>query len=85
MKEFVEYVVKALVDYPDDVYIEETKGSNTVVLELQCCASDVGKVIGKNGKIINALRTLMISIASRHALRVSFEVLEPSRLDDMLD
>ena len=54
MKEFVEYVVKALVDYPDQVNVREVDGERTVVFELRLAKTDIGKVIGKNGRTISA-------------------------------
>ena len=51
MKEFVEYVVKAPVDYPDEVTVREVDGERTVVFELRLNKSDIGKVIGKNGRV----------------------------------
>jgi predicted RNA-binding protein YlqC (UPF0109 family) len=76
MKEFVEYIVKNLVDHPDEVKISEVGGSNTLIIELSVKKSDIGKVIGKKGKTINAIRTLLMSVASRNGLRVNLEILE---------
>ena len=74
MKEFVEYIVKNLVDYPDQVKINEVGGTNTLIIELGVEKSDIGKVIGKKGKTINAIRTLLMSVASRNGIRVSLEM-----------
>lgn len=76
MKEFVEYVVKNLVDNPDKVKIKEVGGTQTVILELSVDKSDIGKIIGKKGKTINAIRTLLVSVASRAGIRVNLEILE---------
>ncbi|MBS0621913.1 MAG: KH domain-containing protein [Verrucomicrobia bacterium] len=76
MKEFVEYVVKNLVDNPDKVKIKEIGGTQTVILELSVDKSDIGKIIGKKGKTINAIRTLLVSVASRAGIRVNLEILE---------
>ncbi|MDE3056136.1 MAG: KH domain-containing protein [Verrucomicrobiota bacterium] len=76
MKEFVEYIVKNLVDHPDNVRINKIEGTNTLVIELSVDKTDIGKVIGKKGKTINAIRTLLMSVASRNGLRVSLEILE---------
>jgi hypothetical protein len=76
MKEFVEYIVKNLVDRPDQVKINEVGGTNTLIIELSVEKSDIGKVIGKKGKTINAIRTLLMSVASRNGLRVNLEILE---------
>ena len=77
MKEFVEYIVKNLVDNPDQVRITEVSGSHTLIIELDVDKSDIGKIIGKKGKTINAIRTLLMSVASRNGIRVSLEILEP--------
>lgn len=76
MKDFVAYIVKNLVDHPDQVKINEIGGTHTVILELSVEKSDIGKIIGKRGKTINAIRTLLMSVASRNGLRVNLEILE---------
>ena len=76
MKEFVEYIVKNLVDNPDSVKINEVGGTQSFIVELSVEKSDIGKIIGKRGKTINAIRTLLMSVASRNGLRVSLEILE---------
>ncbi len=76
MKEFVAYIVKNLVDHPDKVVINEVSGTHTLILELSVEKSDIGKIIGKKGKTINAIRTLLMSVASRNGLRVNLEILE---------
>ncbi|MCH9620979.1 MAG: hypothetical protein S4CHLAM20_03910 [Chlamydiia bacterium] len=76
MKEFVAYIVKNLVDNPDKVKIKEVGGTQTLIIELSVEKSDIGKIIGKRGKTINAIRTLLMSVASRNGLRVNLEILE---------
>jgi len=76
MKEFVEYVVKALVDYPDEVTVREVDGERTVVFELRLNKSDIGKVIGKNGRTISALRSLLTSAAAKQGRRAVLEIVE---------
>ncbi len=76
MKEFVAYIVKNLVDNPDKVKINEIGGTQTLIIELSVEKSDIGKIIGKRGKTINAIRTLLMSVASRNGLRVNLEILE---------
>jgi len=78
MKEFVAYIVKNLVDNPDKVSIKEVGGTQTLIIELSVEKSDIGKIIGKRGKTINAIRTLLMSVASRNGLRVNLEILEDS-------
>lgn len=76
MKDFVAYIVKNLVDNPDKVRINEIGGTNTLILELTVDKADIGKIIGKQGKTINAIRTLMMSVASRNGIRVNLEIIE---------
>jgi uncharacterized protein len=79
MKDFVAYIVKNLVDHPDQVKINEVGGTHSVILELAVEKSDIGKIIGKRGKTINAIRTLLVSVAARNGLRVSLEILEEEK------
>lgn len=58
-KELVEYIAKSLVDAPDKVMVKETHGANVVVLELHVDREDMGRVIGKDGRVANAIRTLL--------------------------
>src|SRR5690606_42146301 len=76
MKEFIEYIDKNLVDHPDQVRINEIGGTHTLIIELSVEKSDIGKIIGKKGKTINAIRTLLMSVASRNGIRVNLEILE---------
>lgn len=78
MKEFVAYIVKNLVDNPDEVKINEIGGAQTLIIEVSVAKSDIGKIIGKNGKTINAIRALLMAVASRNKLRVNLEILEES-------
>jgi uncharacterized protein len=78
MKEFVEYIVKNLVDNPDQVKINQIAGSHTIILELTADKSDVGKIVGKHGKTINAIRTLLMSVAARGGCRVNLELIDES-------
>ena len=76
MKELIEYVVKALVDHPDDLRIAEIEGERTIVFELRCRPEDVGKVIGKRGETVGAIRTLLSTVAARQNKRAMLEVVE---------
>jgi len=77
MKEFVEFIVKQLVDYPDKVSVEETTtDENTIELKLKVDQSDFGKVIGKKGQNINAIRTLLIAAGGKDHHRTSLEIIE---------
>jgi len=79
MKEFVEYIVKNLVDCPEKVQINQVAGTNVIIIELNVEKSDIGKIIGRNGKTINSIRTLLKSVASRNKIRVNLEILEEQR------
>ncbi len=77
MKEFVEFIAKHLVDIPDGVSIEETiPNENTVELVLKVNAEDVGKVIGKQGKTAQAMRTLLTAIAAKEGKRAILKILD---------
>ena len=76
MKDFIEYVIKALVDYPDSVHISEIYGKHNVILEVRCHSSDMGRVIGRSGKTIGAVRTLLNTIAAKQRLKTMLEVVE---------
>src|ERR1700677_4460061 len=76
MKEFVAYIVKNLVDHPDQVKINEIGGTQTLIIELSDEKSDIEKIIGNKSKTINAIRTLLMSVASRNGIRVNLEILE---------
>ena len=76
MKELIEYVVKTLIDHPDDLRITEIEGERTIVFELRCHPEDVGKVIGKSGKTVGAIRTLLSTVAARQSTRAMLEVVE---------
>ena len=76
MKELIEYVVKTLVDHPDEIRIAEIVGERTIVFELRCHPEDVGKVIGKSGKTVGAIRTLLSTVAARQNKRAVLEVVE---------
>ena len=76
MKELIEYVVKALIDHPEDLRIAEIEGERTIVFELRCHPEDVGKVIGKSGKTVGAIRTLLSTVAARQNKRAMLEVVE---------
>ena len=77
MKAFVEYVVKALVDHPDQVDVREVDGDRVVVFELRLNQTDIGKVIGKSGRTITAIRTLLTSAAAKQGKRAMLEIVEP--------
>ncbi len=59
MKELIEYVAKALVDNPSDVQVTEIVGATSVILELRVAQEDMGRIIGRSGRVANAMRTLL--------------------------
>jgi predicted RNA-binding protein YlqC (UPF0109 family) len=76
MKELLETIAKALVDYPDDVYVNEVEGERSMILELTVSKDDMGKVIGKQGRIAKAIRTVVKAAAIKENKRVSVEILQ---------
>src|ERR1035437_4915468 len=76
-QEFVEYVVKALVDHPDDVQVRRSVDDMGVLLELAVNPEDMGKVIGKAGATAKSIRTLLRVLGSRSDARVNLKIVEP--------
>ena len=74
MKELVIDIVKALVDNPDEVTVEETRKKGEIILKLSVSQDDMGKVIGKQGRIAKAIRTVVRSTANREKVKVSLEI-----------
>lgn len=75
--QFLEYVVKALVDNPDDVVIVRSVDEMGVLLTLTVNAADMGKIIGRDGNIAKAIRTLLRVVGMKHNARVNLKVNEP--------
>lgn len=76
MKDLVEYLARRLVDNPDDVRVEADEDGGTLRLRLFVEAGDVGKVIGRQGRIIRAMRTVVRSGGARRGQRVTLEIVE---------
>jgi hypothetical protein len=74
MKDFVEYVAKSLVDDPDAVQVEEHRGRSASTLVLRVNPDDAGRVIGKAGRVANAIRTLIRAVAAQNGERISLEI-----------
>ena len=74
MKELVLDIAKALVDDPDSVVVEEIKANDEIILRLKVSQDDMGKVIGKQGRIAKAIRTVVRSAANREKVKVSLEI-----------
>ena len=75
-KELVIYMVKSLVDHPDEVSINEIEGEKSTILELRVVKEDIGKVIGKQGKTAQAMRTLLTAIAAKEGKRAILKILD---------
>jgi predicted RNA-binding protein YlqC (UPF0109 family) len=76
MKELVERMAKALVDRPEDVAVNEIDGEKTTVYELRVASTDLGKVIGKQGKTARAMRTILSASGTKIGKRCVLEILE---------
>jgi predicted RNA-binding protein YlqC (UPF0109 family) len=75
-KDLIEYIAKSLVDEPDAVSVAESRGDGMTVLELRVAENDIGKVIGKYGRIAKSLRTVLNASNNRSGRRYSLEILE---------
>ena len=76
MKELVEVIAKALVDNPEEVIVTETENDRAIVLELRVAQSDMGKVIGKQGRIAKAIRSVVKAAASKEDKKVVVEIMQ---------
>jgi len=74
MKELVEYIAKSLVEDPSQVSVIETTQGGTTILELQVAPDDMGRIIGKNGRVANAMRVLVRVLASQRGQRVTLDI-----------
>lgn len=76
MKELIEQIAKALVDSPDEVSVRAIEGEQTTVLELRVAQSDLGKVIGKQGRTARSVRTILSAAGMKLKKRFTLEILE---------
>jgi hypothetical protein len=76
MKDFLDFVVKSLVDKPEEVSIKAIDGEKATIYELRLNKSDIGKVIGKNGRTIQAIRTLLTGASAKQGRRAAIEIIE---------
>jgi predicted RNA-binding protein YlqC (UPF0109 family) len=76
LENFVDYVVKSLVDAPEEVHITTEEGEDSSIIRINCRKDDIGKIVGKSGKTIMAIRSLVSSAAGRLRKRVSVEVVD---------
>lgn len=77
MKELTEYIARSLVDHPDEVAVDVFRHGDRIILELHVAKEDMGRVIGKGGRVANAIRTLLRVAAERDSSQVTLEVMEP--------
>ncbi len=76
MKEVVEVIAKALVDHPEEVQVTETENDRNIEVELRVAAGDMGKVIGKQGRIAKAIRSVVKAASSRENKKVNVEIVQ---------
>jgi len=76
MREFLEFVIRQLVEYPDEMMLSEIPSGKMTIFKVQLRQSDVGRVIGRNGQTIHAIRALLASSAARHGQRATLEIVE---------
>ncbi len=76
MKELVEVIAKSLVEKPDEVTVTQREDSNSIVVELKVAQSDMGKVIGKQGRIAKALRTVVKAASSKESRKVIVDIVD---------
>ena len=79
MQEFLQYVVKGLVQHPDAVSVTPVERGGATVYELRLDPSDVGKIIGRQGVTINAIRSLLLAGSAKKGLRCSVEIIEDKK------
>ncbi len=76
MGELVEFIAKSLVDNPNEVVVNEVEGSQSIIIELKVAPEDMGKVIGKQGRIAKAIRTVVKAAAIKDNKRVIVEIIQ---------
>jgi hypothetical protein len=76
VKDLINYIAQALVDYPEEVSVTEVEGNQTSVLELKVAKEDLGKVIGKQGRTARAMRTILGAASAKQKKRTVLEIIE---------
>jgi predicted RNA-binding protein YlqC (UPF0109 family) len=76
VKDLIEYIARALVDAPEEVEVNEIMGGQTSVIELKVCKTDLGKVIGKQGRTARSIRTILMAASTKLRKRTVLEILE---------
>jgi predicted RNA-binding protein YlqC (UPF0109 family) len=74
MKDLLEYIVKSLVDDPTQVQVSEVQSGHTLILRVRVAPEDMGRVIGKSGRVVNSIRALLRVAAARDGLRLELEI-----------
>lgn len=82
VKDFVEHVVSRIIDRPEELHVEVVEGDRAIVVETRVAPIDAGRVIGRDGRTINALRTLVMAIAARSGKRCVLDVVEIPRVGE---
>jgi len=77
MKDLIEYIAKSLVEHPEDVQVRQSGGGSRVRIELNVSKDDMGRVIGKGGKVANSIRILLRVAAEREGKQATLDVMEP--------
>ncbi|MBI5952737.1 MAG: KH domain-containing protein [Chloroflexi bacterium] len=77
MKDLIEYIAKSLVDHPEEVTVKQSGGGNRTRIELSVNKDDMGRVIGKSGKVANSIRILLKVAAEREGKQATLDVMEP--------
>ena len=77
MKDLIEYIARSLVDHPEEVQVRETGGGSRIRIELSVARDDMGRIIGKSGKVANSIRTLLRVAAERDGKQATLDVVEP--------
>lgn len=81
MKELLEYIIPNIVNHPEDVVISETESEGTINLSIKVNPEDMGRVIGKSGKVIKAIRQIGRIIAIKRGVRVNIDVVDEGKVE----
>lgn len=76
MRQFLEFIIRQLVEFPDEFMVSEIANGRTTVFRLQMRQTDVGRIIGRNGQTIRAIRALLSSAAARHGQKAILDIME---------
>ena len=76
VRQFLEFIIRQLVEFPDEVMLSEIPSGRTTIFRLQMRQTDVGRIIGRNGQTIRAIRALLSSAAARHGQKATLDIVE---------